>query len=294
MATTSIDLSGVKAALGYQCDDATQFLTRPDPENAPIQFTLQATAESALFDIVVPIKYKFPIKDKAKTSSNSLNIRISPLSITSLKYSTKTDLPDQVKPIFPSAICLEMQLSETATILIPRFIEEPVAVVRRRSWMVLNSLYKLSHAKSLYIYILDSSLSLDQLQSISTAIAQRQLQPFAGRDHDVSRMFSGEGAKPTTLPAPLPPSYETVATAETYPPLYNNEPSTFYPLDTRPRKRKLSQDAAANSDIVLNKLEKLEAMFNRQREQDVHATNQSPVIQELRAEVAKLREQLAT
>jgi chromosome segregation ATPase len=44
----------------------------------------------------------------------------------------------------------------------------------------------------------------------------------------------------------------------------------------------------------LNKLEKLEAMFNRQREQDVHATNQSPVIQELRAEVAKLREQLAT
>ncbi|EGU78930.1 hypothetical protein FOXB_10558, partial [Fusarium oxysporum f. sp. conglutinans Fo5176] len=132
-----------------------------------------------------------------------------------------------------------------------------------------------------------------QLQSISTAIAERQLRPVAGPDHDVSRMFSGSGAKPTTLPAPLPPSYDKVATVETNPPLYN-ESSTFDPPDTRSRKRKPSQDAVANSDTVWNKLEELEAMFNRQREQDVHAANQSLVIQGLRGEVAELREQLAT
>ncbi|RYC77637.1 hypothetical protein BFJ63_vAg19490, partial [Fusarium oxysporum f. sp. narcissi] len=54
------------------------------------------------------------------------------------------------------------------------------------------------------------------------------------------------------------------------------------------------QEAVADSDTVWNKLEQLEAMFNRQREQDVHAANQSLVIQELRVEVAELREQLAT
>lgn len=159
--------------------------------------------------------------------------------------------------------------------------------------MVLNSLYELSHATNLYIYVLDSSLSSDQLQSISTAIAERQLRPVAGPDHDISRMFSGSGAKPTTLPAPLPPSYDKVATVETNPPLYN-ESSTFDPPDTRSRKRKPSQDTVADSDTVWNKLEELEAMFNRQREQDVHAANQSLVIQELRAEVAELREQLVT
>jgi predicted RNase H-like nuclease (RuvC/YqgF family) len=106
-------------------------------------------------------------------------------------------------------------------------------------------------------------------------------------------MFSGRGAKPTTLPAPLPPSYDKVASVETNPPLYN-ESSTFDPPDTRPRKRKLSQDVVADSATVRNNLKKLEAMFDRQREQDMHTANQSLVIQELRAEVAELREQSAT
>ncbi|KAM0337997.1 hypothetical protein ACHAPU_011474 [Fusarium lateritium] len=287
MATTAIDLHGVTAALGYQYDGATRFLTRPDPKNTPIRFTLQATTESAIFDIVVPIKYK------AKTSSNSINIRISPLSITSLEHSTKTDLPEQVKQIFSPALCLEMQLRDTATILVPSLLDEPVQVARRQSGLVLNSLYELSHTTNLFIYILDSSLSSDQLQSISTAVAQRQLGPFAGPDHDVSRMFSGTGAKPTTLPAPLPPSYDKVASTGSNPPLYN-EFLTFDPPATRSRKRKPSQDAVADSNTVWNKLEKLEVMFNRQREQDTHAAKQSLVIQELRAEVAELGKKLET
>ncbi|KAF4964422.1 hypothetical protein FZEAL_10871 [Fusarium zealandicum] len=287
MAMSSIDLEGVTAVLGYEYDGATRFLTRPDPDNVPIRLTLHIEATCALFDIVIPIRYK------DKTTSKTINVRVSPLSITSLAYSTKIDLPDAIKPILPSATCLELQLIEPVTILVPSFIKEPVAVARARSGKILNSLYELSHITNLRIYIPDSALSLDQLNSISTAIEQQQLQPFSGPDYDISRMFSGSGAKVTILPAPLPPSYDKVATLEPSAPLYS-ESATFDPPNTRSRKRKPSQEVLADADAVWNKLQKLEAMINHRTAQDAQASSQSLLAQELRAEMAQLREQLAS
>ncbi|KAM0215235.1 hypothetical protein ACHAQD_008427 [Fusarium lateritium] len=283
MATCSINLQGVTAALGYQYDDATRFLAKPDPEHTPIRFTLHIAANSALFDLVIPIKYK------AKTTSKSINLRLNPLSITSLEYSTRTDLPDAIKSIFPSATCLELSLRQAAAILIPSFIKEPVEVARRRSGLILNSLYELSHVTKLSIYIPDTSLSLDQLQSISTAITHQNLQPFSGPDYDISRMFSGSGAKATTLPAPLPPSYDKIAATEVNAPLYS-EAATFDPPNTRSRKRKPSQEAVpdSDSDAVWKKLGRLEEIFTSR------ATQDSLLIQELRADVIQLQDQLAT
>lgn len=287
MATSSIELDGVTAVIEYQYDGATRFLTRPDPEHASILFTLHVEATCALFDIVIPIRYK------DKTSSKSMNIRISPPSITSLGYSTKTTLPDAITPIIPSATCLELQLVEAITILVPSFIKEPVAAARARSGKILDSLYELSHATDLRIYIPDSALSVDQLKSISTAIEKQQLQPFSGPDYDISRMFSGSGAKVTTLAAPLPPSYNKVASVQPSAPLYNVS-ATFDPPSTRSRKRKLSQEVLADADAIWNKLQKLEAMINHRTAQDDQARDQSLLIQVLRDEIALLREQLAS
>ncbi|KAF5676954.1 hypothetical protein FDENT_9335 [Fusarium denticulatum] len=133
MATSTIDLEGVTAVIEYEYEGATRFLTKPDPENVPIRFSLQVEAACALFDMLIPIRYK------DKTSSKTMNIRISPLSITSLEHSTRTDLPDAVKPILPTAMCLELQLAESITILVPSFIKEPVAAARLRSGKILDS-----------------------------------------------------------------------------------------------------------------------------------------------------------
>ncbi|WZH50121.1 uncharacterized protein QYS62_011360 [Fusarium acuminatum] len=287
MATSSIELDSVTAVIEYQHDGATRFLTRPDPEHASILFTLHVEATSALFDIVIPIRYK------DKTSSKSMNIRISPLSITSLSYSTKTTLPDAITPIIPSATCLELQLVDAITILVPSFIKEPVAAARARSGKILDSLYELSHVTDLRIYIPDSALSLEQLKTISTAVEKQQLRPFSGPDYDISRMFSGSGAKVTTLAAPLPPSYDKVASVQSSAPLYN-ESATFDPPTTRSRKRKPSQEVLADADAIWNKLQKLEAMINHRTAQDDRARDQSLLIQVLRDEIAHLREQLAS
>uniref|UniRef100_A0A4E9EM67 Uncharacterized protein n=1 Tax=Gibberella zeae TaxID=5518 RepID=A0A4E9EM67_GIBZA len=184
MATSTIDLEGVTAVIEYEYEGATRFLIKPDPENVPIRFSLQVEAACALFDMLIPIRYK------DRTSAKTMNIHISPLSITSLKHSTTTDLPNAVEPILPTATCLELQLAKSIAILVPSFIKEPVAAARPRSGKILDSLYELSHVTNLRIYIPNTALSLNQLNSTSTAIAQRQLQPFSDVDHDISRMFS--------------------------------------------------------------------------------------------------------
>jgi hypothetical protein len=270
-------LEGVTAALEYEYNNTTHFLTKPDPEHLPIRFTLHVDATYALFDILIPIRYK------DKTSSKTINIRINPSSITSLERSTQTSLPDD---IFPSATCLELQLSDAVTILVPSLVKEPVAVARPRSGRILTSLYEISHVSKLRIYIPEPALSIDELDSLSTAIAQRKLQPFSDPDHDISRMFSGSGAKATTLPAPLPPSYDKVVSSA---PLYN-ESNAFDPPNTRSRKRQRSQEILPDSGAIWNKLQKLEALIQH----STPASDESLLVQELRAEVAQLKEHIAT
>ncbi|KAJ0128954.1 putative epoxide hydrolase [Fusarium oxysporum f. sp. albedinis] len=112
-----------------------------------------------------------PIRYKDKTSSKTISIYISPLSITSLKHSTRINLPDAVKPILPTITYLELQLAESIAILVPSFIKELVAATRPRLGKILDSLYELLHVINLRIYILDTALFLNQLSSTSTVLA---------------------------------------------------------------------------------------------------------------------------
>ncbi|CAF3625714.1 unnamed protein product [Fusarium graminearum] len=102
MATTLIDLEAVTVAIEYHDDDAMRLLVKPDPEHMAIKFTLHIEGNSAFFDISIPFRYK------TKTDTRgTIHVRIDPRSIISLDFSTKTDLPNEVKGLFDSAEYLE-------------------------------------------------------------------------------------------------------------------------------------------------------------------------------------------
>jgi hypothetical protein len=266
-----IELEEVKAVVEWEHDGSTRWLTKPDPQQSFIRFTLHSNATCALFEIMIPIRYK----DHSKNSA--VYIHINPSSITSLKHSTQQDPPTAVKPVFGSALSLTLELNNKITILIPSFIKEPIAAARLRSGKILDSLYELLHTTSLCIYIPHDALSQHQLDSLGTAITQRQLQPFSGPDYDISRWFTGSGAKITTLPRLPPPSYNNATAAA---PLYNE--STAFDSPVISHKRKRSQEAVAASDAIWGKLLELEAIIHH-----------PPLVQELRAENAELRSLLA-
>ncbi|SPJ75734.1 uncharacterized protein FTOL_05465 [Fusarium torulosum] len=272
----SVDIEEVKAVIEWQHHDTTRWLTEADPPSSSIRFTLRLDASFALFEIVIPIKYKdYP-------TSSAIYVHINPESITSLSHSIKDNAPDASDLVFPSATSLNLDLDNTVSILIPTFIKEPVVAARPRSGKILDSLYELLHTTSLRIYIPDDTLSLEQLDSISTAVTQQQLKPFSGPDFDVSRLFTGSGAKVTTLPRAPPPSYNKAA-AQTNIPSYN-ESTTFDP-PTHKRKRK--QEASEKDGPIWAKLLELETIIQ-------HRAPQDALVQEAqRAEILELRDKLA-
>uniref|UniRef100_A0A0D2Y829 Uncharacterized protein n=1 Tax=Fusarium oxysporum (strain Fo5176) TaxID=660025 RepID=A0A0D2Y829_FUSOF len=118
---------------------------------------------------------------------NAICIHVNPRSIISLTPSVEQDVPDPVKPVLGSTICLNFELNDAITILIPSFISEPVTAARLRSGVILDSLYELVETTSLRVYIPDDALSQDQLESLSSATIQ-QLNPFSGPDYDISQL----------------------------------------------------------------------------------------------------------
>ncbi|RGP81333.1 hypothetical protein FLONG3_477 [Fusarium longipes] len=222
-----------------------------------------------------------PIKYKDYQNSSAVYVHINPESITAFKHSVKDDALDAGDPVFPSATCLDFELKNPISILIPTFVKEPVVAARPRSGRILDSLYELSHVTSLRIYIPNGALSLDQLDSISTAVTQQKLAPFSGPDFDTSRLFTGSGAKKTTLPQPPPPSYNKAA-AQSTAPLYN-ESTTF---DPPTHKRKRSQEVAEEVGPIWAKLKELETMMQ-------HRAPQEALVQQQRVEIAELRDKLA-
>lgn len=270
----SVDIEEVKAAVEWQHHGATRWLAKADPTSSSIRFTLRLDASCALFEIMIPIKYK------DHSTSSAVYIHVSPESITSLSHSTKDNAPDASDLVFSTATYLDFELGDTVSILIPTFIKEPVVAARPRSGKILDSLYELLHATSLRIYIPDDTLSLEQLDSISTAVTQQQLKPFSGPDFDISRLFTGVGAKVTTLPRPPPPSYNKAA-AQTNTPLYS-ESTTF---DPPTHKRKRSQEASEKGGPIWAKLRELETIIQHRAPQDM-------LIQEQRAQIVELQDKL--
>ncbi|TVY74949.1 hypothetical protein Focb16_v005667 [Fusarium oxysporum f. sp. cubense] len=201
---------------------------------------------------------QIPISYKQHTKTSAIYIHVNPRSIISLTHFRRTRRPDPVKPVLRSTICLNFELNDAITILIPSFISEP---------------------------------SLSAPQTI------QQLNPFSGPDYDISRWFSGRGAKVTTLAKPPPPSYNKATVGQTNAPLYN-ETSTFDP-PTPSHKRKRSQDSTGkrsrevvpNNATIWDKLLELEAVVHNRTRPNT-PEDQSRHVQELQAEVAKLQTQL--
>ncbi|KAM0338123.1 hypothetical protein ACHAPU_011433 [Fusarium lateritium] len=277
MATIEVDLEEVKAAIEWQHDGSTRWLATPDPHNTFVRFTLRVNKTCALFEIMIPIRYK------DHRNPSAAYIHINPRNITSIVHSTRNRVPDAIKCVFPSATCLQFQLDHTVTVLIPTFVKTPIAVARLRSGRILDSLNELLQKTSLCIYIPDDALSVEQLDLVSTAITQRQLNPFSGPDYDVSRWFSGSGAKILNPPRAPPPSYDNVTAAQADAPLYD-ESTTFDPPTTRSHKRKRSKELIAEGGAIWDKLLALEAVVHHDK---------SLLVQELRAEIAELRGQLS-
>ncbi|KAG8664806.1 uncharacterized protein FPOAC1_013586 [Fusarium poae] len=284
MAAT-IDLKQVAAAVEWQYNGATQYLTNADPKHAPIRFTLRVNATEnehhcALLDLIVPVKFK----DKQSSAGTSaICLRINPPSITSLDFSTKTDLPKAIEQIFPSsAICLDLQFDSNVIVLIPSLVKEPPMAARQRSGKIIDLLYELSHVTTLRVYIQDSLLSLDQLNSLKDIVTQRQLQPFSGREDNISRMFSETGAKITNLAASLPSAYNK-ATTQPEPPSYEKTTAT-----SSSHKRKRSQEVLDTSNSVWDQLQKLETLIHDRTAQ----IDQSKLVHELQTEIIQLREKL--
>jgi hypothetical protein len=271
----SVDIEEVKAVVEWQHHGTTRWLAKGDPTRSSIRFTLRLDASCALFEMVIPIKYK------DHPTSSAIYIHINPESITSFSHSVKENAPDASDKVFPSATCLNLELDKTVSILIPTFVKEPVVAARPRSGKILDSLYELLHTTSLCIYIPDDTLSLEQLDSLSTAVTQQQLKFFSGPDVDISRLFTGIGAKATTLPRAPPPSYNKAA-AQTNTPLYN-ESTTF---DPPTHKRKRSHEASGKDGPIWAKLLELETLIQQRAQQDA-------LVQEQRVQIVELQDKLA-
>ncbi|KAM0084641.1 hypothetical protein ACKRZS_003135 [Fusarium odoratissimum] len=297
-----IDIDQTAAIVEWEWEGATRCLATPDPDNVPIRFTIHIDSthdqHRAHFEIIIPVKFK------DKPSSAAVLLRISPLFITCFRFSTNIDPSDSIKKQrFDSAACLEFELGNTVAVLVPSYVKEPISASRPRSGKILDSLYELSRVTTLRIYIQDSLLSLDQLSSISDRVTKGQLEPFSGPEYDISRMFSGSGAKATKLAPPKPPSYEKATSSQ--------PPSA--PSYQRKRPRQDSLQGPDSISQVWDKLQKLESLFHSKvgeltaenaklRDQKLkpdesqaettQPTDQSQVIIELRAENARLREEV--
>ncbi|KAG8665256.1 hypothetical protein FPOAC2_14512 [Fusarium poae] len=289
----SVELNEVKAALRWHSNDTPRYLSEPDPKSSFIRFTLHLDTTSALFAVQIPISYK------QHTKISTIYIHIHPRSILSLTHSIQQELPDAVKPIFdsasPSAICLDLKLSDPVAILIPTFISEPVTAARLRSGIILDSVHDLvqTTTTSLRIYMPNDALSPHQLQVVCDA---NTLRLFSNSDYgDHSRWFSDRGAKITTLLKPSPPSYNASTDAQENTPLYN-ESAIFAPPATS-HKRKRSQDLVDKPDrvpsaaVIWDRLLELEAVVQH-RPQSIISKDQSQHVQKLHDAIADLQTQL--
>ncbi|KAJ4123013.1 hypothetical protein NW768_010005 [Fusarium equiseti] len=290
-----IDLEQTTAALEWEWDGSARSLAIPDPSNTAIRFTIRLDTETgnhAVFEVMIPIKFK------DQGSASAIYLRISPLFISSFDFSTQTDPSDALKKMFNcSATCLNFQLDKPIAVLVPNYVKEPVTAARVRSGKILDSLRELSQVTALRIYIRDALLSFDQLTSIRDCISQRKLEPFSGPDYDISRMYSGGGAKATVLAPPVPPSYEKAASiAPPVPPPYE-----------RKRSRQDSDPPPNDFSVIWNKLRKLESMMAGAQESTETAKPQlelqdqvekappmhrADLTQKLSAENAQLRDQI--
>ncbi|KAF9779073.1 hypothetical protein IL306_002760 [Fusarium sp. DS 682] len=278
--TTSlyIDIKQTTAVIEWERDGATRSLATPDPDNLAIRFTLHIDQHRAHFEINIPFKFK------GQPNGAAIYLRISPSVITSLRFPTEIDPSGAIKQRFGSATCLEFQLNDAITILVPSYVEEPISAFRRRSGKILDSIYELCRVNTLRIYIQDSLLSIEKQHLVSDRVAKCQLKLFSGPEYDISRMFRGSGAKITNPALTKPPSYEKAASLQ--------PPST--PSSRRKRRRQDSPRGLDNNSPFWDKQQKQGSVVNdniveEQQAESAKPRDQKPELRESQAEILELR-----
>ncbi|KAF4953812.1 hypothetical protein FSARC_12311 [Fusarium sarcochroum] len=296
-----INLEQTTAAIEWQWNGATRTLVIPDPTNSTIRFTarLDITQHRALFEIVIPIRFK------DKGTASAIYLRMSPLFINSFDFSTKTEPPETLKTTFDSVTTsLDLQLTKTVAVLVPIYVKEPVSAARPRSGKVLDSLCELSRVTALRVYIRDSLLSDDQLRSIRDEVHQRNLEPFSGPDYDISRMFAGNGAKATVLAPVAPPSYEKSTSLQPAPsyerkrPRQNTIEGPKYNVDEMWKRLCMLESTIAEireprAESTKPRDEKQELRDPQAQAENAEPVDQSQMVQKLSAENSQLRDRVS-
>jgi uncharacterized coiled-coil protein SlyX len=288
MATSPcIEIDQTTAIIEWQWEGSTRTLATGDPDHDAMRFTLRLDLTEVDDKSYAHFEISIPFRFKDKPSGAGVCIRVNPFFIKSFNHSTLSNPPGAVKQIFDSTTCLDFELDNKVTVLIPSDVKEPVVAARARSGKVLDSLYELSHVTSLRIYIKESLLSLNKFHAICEAVKRRQIRPSTDPNHDISRMFSDNGGKIATISPPKPPSYDKATklppnTNVTEPPVEKIiEPPLSVPPYTRKRPRQDSQ-----ADLFRQFLDKLNRLESKVQEQEAD-------IAQLRAQNAQLRDKVA-
>ncbi|KAL4731552.1 hypothetical protein ACLX1H_000524 [Fusarium chlamydosporum] len=277
MATlSSLDVHATNPAIVTWCwNDATRFLSEPDPQIREITFTTRFDCTSTFFQLNIPIRIK-----GIKTST-ALILRISPSSISSFEITQNPTVPSAVRDKFRSGtLLLDFQLNAHPEIIVSTEAQEPLSPLRSQSGTILDAIHELANTTALSIYIKDSGTSKAKLQPVSDAIGNGLALVV---EDDLASMYGGLGAKVVTLPpprtlSPPPPSYDQTEPPPPHAPIF----------ESRKRRRKDDRDER-DEDIALiwAQLEKMQARYGA----ELKALREENL--DLKEEVDDLRKQVA-
>ncbi|KAF4450033.1 hypothetical protein F53441_6817 [Fusarium austroafricanum] len=249
------------AVIEWQSDDASHSLIEPDPKFGNITFTTSFDTACSFFELSVPIKIKHTrLKDDkdGDQSISALIIRINAAAVNTLSFASTTTAPDLIQKKLTSRASrltrLDFRLGRNLDVLVPKNAEEPLVPARVHSGNVLDAIRQLSNSTSLSVYIQDAVLSVEELQTISSACSQGLVKAGGSDRHDLKSLYGGKGAKVVRLSAQtgqLPPPYNEI----TSPPPSAQSPPTYQ----RKRRRQDSEpevgDATTKPSAVLGKEE---------------------------------------
>ncbi|KAJ4250114.1 hypothetical protein NW762_011924 [Fusarium torreyae] len=277
MSTSSPNVHRITpAVIAWQWNNAPRSLAEPDPPIKTITLTTRFDTTYAFFELSIPIRLK-----GIKTSS-SIILRIPPSSIASFDFVQSITTPEAVhNKLNSTTLCLNFQLNEHLSVLLPADVHEPLSPTRTQAGRVLDAVRELANVTSLFVYIEASGLSNAQLQLISNAIDLGFLPARAIQD-DLASMYGGTGAKIITLPAFSsdlpPPSYDAT-----------EPPPPSAPIIDRKRPRKDDREER-DEDIALIWAQLLIMQKNHAEEKTALKMEN----EELKQEIHELRERLTT
>ncbi|KAM0288929.1 hypothetical protein ACHAO9_006437 [Fusarium lateritium] len=267
------------AVVGWQWDGVECSLSEPDPKFSDITLTTRFDTTTSLFELSIPIKLKGTrLKDdKGDNNISTLLLRICPSTVDAFSFASISAVPKATRPKFTSSTRLDFRLNQTLDILVPTNAQDPLIPARAHSGVILDAIRQISNVTTLSIYIQDAVLSDIHLQQLSDAFSQGLYKSI--RQHDLSNLYSGKGAKIIHLSAQTgqnPPPYRELT-----------PPPPSAPIYTKKRPR---QDSHNECD---NDISKIWAVLATLKERDLRTEALENDNRRLRKEVEELRDRVA-